>query len=478
MFLPVCMDVHQFNSTPSVSVEQCLPHSSRVRCVPPALSLPVAGLKSHPQCQLTSPAAAAYYAGERFVSVESWHRSHPKSGLCPLRPHSTMPQNVAKLSFWGVRGSTPTVDRATWRYGGNTPCLELLAPDGTRLILDCGTGIRVFGSRWAESAASPGLEAHILVSHYHWDHIQGIPFFAPLYSPDNRFHFYSFCSEFLGRDSLKRVFEAQMAHPYFPVDLSAMSATRQFTEVAGNDQFVINGTRIITRWLNHPQGCLGFRLETSVGTVVYATDNEPGNPQLDRSLRELAAGADIFVNDAQYTPVQLATTRKGWGHSSWLEGVRIAQEVGVKNLVLFHHDPDSSDSVVDGLLREARQQFPSVWAAAEGMVMTLGGERIDVRMPATRAGLRREAYFRVQVAGHTQDGRAFQEESVIRDLTLHGALIYLSHSPRLQSEIEVTMQTPSDPGSTNSNLCLRGYVVRLEPGPDKNTTAVGIVFTE
>ena len=461
--------------TPSIIVSVGDPESV-VHLFP--CSFPLAELKLKSQCQLTSPAAAAYYAIELFVSVDSRRRSHPESGLRLLRPHSMMQQNVAKLSFWGVRGSTPTVDRATWRYGGNTPCLELLAPDGTRFILDCGTGIRVLGSRWAESSAPSALEAHILVSHYHWDHIQGIPFFSPLYAPQNRFHFYSFRSEFLGRDSLKRVFEAQMAHPYFPVDLRAMSAARQFTEVEGNDQCTINGTRIITRWLNHPQGCLGFRLETSVGSFVYATDNEPGNPQLDRSLRELAAGADVLVNDAQYTPEQLATTRKGWGHSSWLEGVRIAQEVGVKNLVLFHHDPDSSDGVVDGLLREARQQFPSVWAAAEGMAMILGGDRVDVHMPATRAGLRREAHFRVQVAGQTQEGGSFQEESVIRDLTLHGALIYLSHSPRLQSEIEVTMQTPSDPGSSNSNLCLRGYVVRLEPGPDKNTTAVGIVFTE
>ena len=131
---------------------------------------------------------------------------------------ATMANEVAKLSFWGVRGSTPTVDRATWRYGGNTPCLELITPDGGRLILDCGTGLRILGNRLA-AATDKTMDAHILVTHYHWDHIQGIPFFAPLYSAQNRFHFYSFRSEFLGRDSLKRVFEAQMAHPYFPVDL-------------------------------------------------------------------------------------------------------------------------------------------------------------------------------------------------------------------------------------------------------------------
>src|ERR1700733_14107679 len=173
-----------------------------------------------------------------------------------------MANEAAKLSFWGVRGSPPTVDRATWRYGGNTPCLELTTPDGGRLILDCGTGLRILGNRLA-AATDKTVDAHILVTHYHWDHIQGIPFFAPLYSAQNRFHFYSFRSEFLGRDSLKRVFEAQMAHPYFPVDISAMSARRNFTEVAGGDQFDVPGARIKATWLNHPQGCLGFRFDTS-----------------------------------------------------------------------------------------------------------------------------------------------------------------------------------------------------------------------
>ena len=254
-----------------------------------------------------------------------------------------MTNPVAKLSFWGVRGSTPTVDPATWRYGGNTPCLELIAPDGTQLILDCGTGLRMLGSRWAGPNGGQKHETHFLVTHYHWDHIQGIPFFSPLYAEQNEFHFYSFRSEFLGRDSLKQVFETQMAQPYFPVDLSAMNAKRRFQEVADGDAFFIGENRISTRALNHPQGCLGFRIETPAGMVVYATDNEPGNPELDKSLRELAQGADIFINDAQYTPEQLAGPKRGWGHSSWKEGVKVAREVGAKTLVLFHHDPDSTD---------------------------------------------------------------------------------------------------------------------------------------
>ena len=385
-----------------------------------------------------------------------------------------MAKEVAKLSFWGVRGSTPTVDRATWRYGGNTPCLELITPDGGRLILDCGTGLRILGNRLA-AATDKTIEAQILVTHYHWDHIQGVPFFAPLYSPKNKFQFYSFRSEFLGRQSLKRVFEAQMAHPYFPVDLQAMSAVRDFTDVAGGDCFSIGKTRVITCWLNHPQGCLGYRIETPVGTIVYATDNEPGNLEFDRNLRRLAEGADIFINDAQYTPEQLERHR-GWGHSSWREGVRIAEAAGVRNLVLFHHDPDSSDKTIDGILRDARAKFENTWAAAEGMVMTLGEDQTDVVIPAVRDGLRREAHFRARVTGFTQEGKAFEEETVIRDLSLHGALIYLDHSPRLQSELQVTIENPEN--GDHSDRALRGYVVRIEPGPEKDQVGVGIVFTE
>jgi phosphoribosyl 1,2-cyclic phosphodiesterase len=386
-----------------------------------------------------------------------------------------MSGNQSKLSFWGVRGSTPTVDPATWRFGGNTPCVELVTPEGTQFILDCGTGLRMLGNAWAGARAAGG-EAHIFVTHYHWDHIQGIPFFAPFYSEKNHFHFYSFRSKFLGRNSLKQVFEAQMALPYFPVDVSAMPAKRKFTELSDGDSLSVGQTKVSARLLNHPQGCLGFRFDTMGGTIVYATDNEPGNASLDQSLRELAAGADVFINDAQYTSEQLAGPRKGWGHSSWLEGVKIAKEIGVRTLVLFHHDPDSSDRFVDSLLHQARDHFDSVYAATEGMVMTLGGERVQVHLPGSRSAMRGEAHFRAIVAGTTEDGQAFQEETAVRDLSLQGALIYLVHSPRLQSELEVTMETPGL--NSTGSMRLRGYVVRIEPGTRHGQSAVGVVFTE
>jgi phosphoribosyl 1,2-cyclic phosphodiesterase len=392
-----------------------------------------------------------------------------------------MTNSIAKLSFWGVRGSTPTVDPATWRYGGNTPCLELIAPDGSHIILDCGTGIRTLGNRWGngESNGEPRPEeTHILVTHYHWDHIQGLPFFSPMYVEKNQFQFYSFRSKFLGRDSLRQVFETQMALPYFPVDFSAMSARRKFREIEGGESFSIGENKVHARWLNHPQGCLGFRIETSAGVVVYATDNEPGDPKLDKSLRELAAGADIFINDAQFTPQQLAGSRKGWGHSTWKEGVKVAREVGAKALVLFHHDPDSTDRVVDGILHHARDEFDSVFAASEGMVITLGaaGKPMQAHMTGSRTSLRREAEFRANVTGLTADGKHFAEETVVRDLSLQGALISLKHSPRIQSELQVTMEAPSSDGI--HQMKLRGYVVRIEEGTEKGTAAVGVVFTD
>jgi hypothetical protein len=151
-------------------------------------------------------------------------------------------------------------------------------------------------------------------------------------------------------------------------------------------------------WLNHPQGCLGYRIETSGGSIVYATDNEPGVPELDQNLRQLAQGADVLIYDAQYSPEQLASDRRGWGHSSWLEGVKIARETKARNLVLFHHDPDSTDKNVDGFLSAARQEFQPTWAATEGMSITLSERGVDVAMRESRLGQRR----RLRFVGHGQ----------------------------------------------------------------------------
>ena len=387
-----------------------------------------------------------------------------------------MHPNCAKLSFWGVRGSTPTLDRGMWRYGGNTPCLDLIAPDGTRFVLDCGTGVRTLGNLWTASDGDRPIQAHIFVTHYHWDHIQGIPFFRPFYLPQNDFHFYSFQSKYLGRESLRQVLEAQLARPYFPVDLTLMPSGRQFSEISGGDKFEINGTKITARWLNHPQGCLGYRFETSAGTVVYATDNEPGIPAMDENLRQLAAGADVLINDAQVSPEQLASSRKGWGHSSWLESVKLARECSVKNLFLFHHDPDASDRAVDGYLYAARQEFPNTWAAADGMTVQLRDGCAEVRLKPSRIGQRRPVHFSATVSGQAKDGGRFQEYAVLKEMNLRGGYLWLSHLPQLQSQMDIRVDcgTPDRPNP----MVLRAAVVHCDTGHEKDRCGVGVVFID
>ncbi|HUC42253.1 MAG TPA: MBL fold metallo-hydrolase [Candidatus Micrarchaeaceae archaeon] len=388
-----------------------------------------------------------------------------------------MVQKNARLTFWGVRGSIPTLERNTWRYGGNTPCLELTAPNGTKFVLDCGTGLRMLGNRWKAEHGGRALEAHVLVTHYHWDHIQGIPFFHPFFEPQNRFHFHSFQSKFLGPNSLKQVLEAQLASPYFPVNASVMAAAREFHEVSGGDKWEVHGTRVSTAWLNHPQGCLAYRLDTSEGSVVYATDNEPGVPENDTGLRQLATGADVLVYDAQYSPEELATERKGWGHSSWLEGVKVARDAKVRNLVLFHHDPDSSDHIIDGFLSAARQEFPATWAATEGMKITMSQRGVDVLLAETRVGQRRRIRFAATVTGQTDDGKSFQTKATVRDLSLQGAYILLGVRPRLQSDVRVDIEASPDP-ARSSLMTLHGTIVHFDAGREKEQNGVGVVFKQ
>jgi phosphoribosyl 1,2-cyclic phosphodiesterase len=392
-----------------------------------------------------------------------------------------MTQNLTKVVFWGVRGSTPTVERDSWRYGGNTSCVELTTPEGVRFIFDCGTGLRTLGNylhalngRWTKWRGDAGMEAHVLVTHYHWDHIQGIPFFHPFFEAQNRFHFYSYESNYLGRNSLRQVLEAQLAKPYFPVDLSMMAAERSFREVGGGDRWDIEETHVRTAWLNHPQGCLGYRVDTAIGSVVYATDNEPGAPEFDENLRILAQGADVLIYDAQYSPEQLASTRKGWGHSCWLEGVKIARESKVKNLVLFHHDPDSSSATVDGFLSAARQEFASTWAAMEGMSITLNGRGANVVLPEGRLGQRRRLGFTALVSGCTEEGTPFEEKATVRDVSVQGAYLFLTKRPRLQSELRVVIQGTDDQGAVS----LRATVTHCETRGNKGQNGVGVFFIE
>ncbi|HZR58330.1 MAG TPA: MBL fold metallo-hydrolase [Terriglobales bacterium] len=271
-----------------------------------------------------------------------------------------------RIKFWGVRGSTPAPQPENMRYGGNTSCVELRVGDKI-YIFDCGTGFRVLGNQLRKEFEGKPIFAHVFVSHFHWDHIQGLPFFAPLYDgPDNRFAFHSSSRT----STIQRVMQEQMAPPYFPVGLRDMKARRDFYNL-DEGRVQIEDIVVETKWLNHPQGCLGFRLETKDGVFVYATDNEPGSPVFDANVRKLAEGADVLIYDAQYLPEEYAARRRGWGHSHWREAVKVVMESGAKELVLYHHDPEHDDACIDGVLREARNHFAKVRAAAEGMEIVL-----------------------------------------------------------------------------------------------------------
>ena len=297
--------------------------------------------------------------------------------LCPelfrlrqrLRPFAGGTANAEtddsmQVKFWGVRGSTPTPQVENLRYGGNTPCVEVRV-NGRLYVFDCGTGFRILGKELMREFAGSPIEAHIFLSHFHWDHIQGIPFFAPLYHRQSSFVFHA--SERAGE--LRATLEHHMDDPYFPVKMSNMAARCSFHGIAeGSLRF--DDCVVDSMWLNHPQGCLGFRLQAGNSVLVYATDNEPGDAVFDQAIRKFAQEADLLIYDAQYLPEEI-DSRRGWGHSHWREAVAVAKESRIKHLVLFHHDPDRSDEGVDLLLAQARQHFPKVTAAAEGMTLQL-----------------------------------------------------------------------------------------------------------
>lgn len=270
------------------------------------------------------------------------------------------------VRFWGVRGSTPTPQAENLRYGGNTSCVEVRI-NGQVYVFDCGTGFRNLGKQLIKEAKGKPIYAHIFLSHFHWDHIQGIPFFTPLYTSEDNYFFFHSSSRTRG---LQRAIEEQMSDPYFPVDMSEMAAHRNFYDIE-EDRVAFDECVIQSMWLNHPQGCLGYRIETEDRVVVYATDNEPGHPVFDKNVRKLSEGADVLIYDAQYLPDQYEAYKRGWGHSHWREAVNIVMESGAKELVLFHHDPEHDDACIDSIVHTAGEYYSKVRAASEGMEIKL-----------------------------------------------------------------------------------------------------------
>jgi len=270
------------------------------------------------------------------------------------------------VKFWGTRGSIPAPEPNCMKYGGDTSCVSIHSATDI-LILDAGSGIRKLGASLAEDPLFTGT-AYIFLSHSHWDHIQGFPFFQPAFVAGNTFFIHG---AFKADRRLQSALKGQMGSIYFPVSLEDLSGSLKFVELVEEDTIAGNCT-VRSRALNHPGGCLGYRISDGSCTVAYCTDTEHRPNGVDEKVIELAKDADLLIYDAQFTPKEYATNRKGWGHSTWQEGVKIAHEANVGKLVLFHHDPYHSDSIIDKIVEEARVFFPNTIGASRGLELNLG----------------------------------------------------------------------------------------------------------
>lgn len=283
------------------------------------------------------------------------------------------------VTFWGTRGSIPTPGPSTARYGGNTPCVAVEGAGGELVILDAGTGIRALGNRLADRH-NGAVQAEILLSHAHWDHIQGLPHFKPFFAPGNAVRIWGSRQ---GSMSLEAILRQQMDPAVFPVPLDALSARLTVQHIEPGE-FTIGAFRVRAMRLRHPGTTLGYRLTPTAGgpSMAYVTDNELGEgpdygtPNSWRSdFMQFLDGVTLLIHDAMYTPEQLASHR-GWGHSSFAQAIAIAREARVPQLVLFHHEPEHDDRALDALVAAAQRAVPGggppeVIAAREGLQLAL-----------------------------------------------------------------------------------------------------------
>jgi ribonuclease BN (tRNA processing enzyme) len=280
------------------------------------------------------------------------------------------------VTFWGTRGTIPSPGAGTVRYGGNTSCVSIQDGAGHAVTLDAGTGVRGLGLAQSGRAAA---RIDLLLSHVHWDHIQGLPFFAPMYAEGREIVIHGPTPEGI---ALATVLERQLDPAVFPVPRAARPARLTVGEIAADASFELPGFGVRSVQLSHPGGALGYRLTPSGGGpgVAYLSDNElgPGGArrvpeQWRHDLTRFVEGAALLIHDGMYTPGR-ARERAGWGHSSAMEAVALAAAADVAHLVLFHHDPDHDDGQIDQLLAAARDAAPAglaVSAAREGWTVML-----------------------------------------------------------------------------------------------------------
>lgn len=276
-----------------------------------------------------------------------------------------------RIRFWGVRGSIASPGPDTAAVGGNTSCVEVVCGK-TRIVLDAGTGLRSLGNQLLREAQGQPLSLTLLLSHYHWDHIQGLPFFVPVYMKDTSLTIVGGAN---GVMNVKEALAHQMSVPLFPVRLDEVGARLATREVKMGETFDVGEAKVTVAKGNHPGGVMAYRVEHEGKSVVYATDTEH-YACVDPALRALAQGADVLVYDSQYSPEEYRT-KVGWGHSTYVEGAELARAAGVGKYVLFHHDPMRTDAQVSDFEDRARALYASSVAAREGM-------EIDLSAPVSR----------------------------------------------------------------------------------------------
>ncbi len=269
------------------------------------------------------------------------------------------------VQFWGVRGTIPCPGRKTVRYGGNTPCVEVHC-DGRRIILDAGTGLRTLGNTM-QTDDQPTV-AHILLSHTHVDHITGLPFFRPAYRAGNCFELWNGHLRRQNRD-LESVLCGLMDSPLFPVPLDIMHASMAFHDFdAGATLELYGDIAVRTAVLNHPGGATAYRIDFDGRSVCYVTDTEHPENKRDEGIVELIAGSEIVIYDATFTDEEYPQFR-GWGHSTWQEGVRLCEAAGAGRLVTFHHFPEHDDSDLDQIGAALAETRPGSLVGREGLVL-------------------------------------------------------------------------------------------------------------
>jgi phosphoribosyl 1,2-cyclic phosphodiesterase len=297
--------------------------------------------------------------------MQSAQDHFPDSVAVIPRPRTA--RTDATVKFWGVRGGIACPDAQTARYGGNTSCVEVRLGDHI-VIFDGGTGLRQLGNAILGSASSP-VKADIFFTHFHMDHVCGLPFFGPCYIPSSQLRFWSGNSQ--AKRTTKQALEALMADPLFPVGLDEFKADIKFCDfLAGDTLRPDQEITLRTAPLQHPGGSTGYRLQYGEKSIAYITDTEHRPGELDTNVLSLADGADVMIYDCNYTDEEFPRY-VGWGHSTWQQGVRLANESKVKTLVLFHHDPKHNDKLLDQIGVEAEKTRPGTLVGAEGLTLTL-----------------------------------------------------------------------------------------------------------